>query len=248
MNAVKAQWALSAEQFAAAWFGTGLDRMPFPFRFTSRFSGLHEYQAYQRQFRLELAREERASLQRAIQVLARPDWRIELFGTDNTRDGVEIRVVGCATRNGIAVIAEQSPAPDGGPVRLRRCRPDQLATELIRVLPEVPSGTAGEKSFLLDDLNDDRTDLSGNAPATEVKDRYRRFWRQPCDTKGTVVVLLGPRNAAPLRTGRLRWIDTTDGRYCEIPANRARMIRPATISDISRYLDEAIIRAKARLD
>ena len=109
-------------------------------------------------------------------------------------------------------------------------------------------GTASEKSFLLDDLNDERPDLSGNAPSSKVKERYRRFWRQHCTTRGTVAVLPGPRNADPPRTGRLRWIDTPDGRYCQVPANRALMIRPATSADIARYLDESIIRAKAHLD
>ncbi|MFC9436857.1 ESX secretion-associated protein EspG [Nocardia sp. NPDC057030] len=244
-----AQWSLSAEQFAAAWFGTGLDRLPFPFRFTSRFPWLREYQSYQRQFREELARPERVPLSRTITVLARPDWRIELFGNDNTRDGIELRAIGCATRGGAGVIAEQTPAPTGGRVQLRRCRIDQLATELIRLLPDTPAGTTGEKSFLLDDLNDERPDLFGSAPASEVKDRYRRFWRQPCGTRGTAAVLLGPRNAEPLRTGRLRWIDTTaDGRYYEVPANRALMIRPGTSADLVRYLDESIARARARMD
>lgn len=242
------QWTLSAEQFAAAWFGTGLDRMPFPFRFTSRFPGLHEYRAYQRKFRAELAEADHAPLQRALQVLARPEWRIELFGIDNTRGAVEMRAIGCATRSGPGVIALQAPAPDGGRVRLRRVRVDQLATELIRLLPDPAPGTAAEKSYLLDDLNDDRPDLFGNAPARAIQDRYRRFWRQPCDTSGTATVLVGPRNAEPLRTGKLRWIDTGDGRYCEVPANRALMIRPASSADITRYLDESIVRAKARMD
>lgn len=242
------QWTLSAEQFAAAWFGTGLDRMPFPFRFTSRFPGLHEYRAYQRQFRAELDREDNASLQRAIGVLAKPEWRIELFGIDNTRGAIELRAIGCATRTGPGVIALQAAAPDGGKVRLRRVRVDQLATELIRLLPDPPPGTAAEKSYLLDDLNDDRPDPFGNSPSHASQDRYRRFWRQPCDTSGTATVLVGPRNAEPLRTGKLRWIDTKAGRYCEVPANRALMIRPATSADITRYLDESIVRAKARVD
>ncbi|MFX0575831.1 ESX secretion-associated protein EspG [Nocardia nepalensis] len=241
------QWTLSAEQFAAAWFGTGLDRMPFPFRFTSRFPGLHEYRAYQRQFRAELAREDHAPLQRALQVLAQPEWRIELFGIDNTRGAIEVRAIGCATRNGPGVIALQAPAPDGGKVRLRRVRVDQLATELIRLLPDRPPGTAAEKSYLLDDLNDDRPDPFGTAPARAIQDRYRRFWRQPCDTSGTATVLVGPRNAEPLRTGKLRWIDTKEGRYYEVPANRALMIRPGTSADLTRYLDESIVRAKARI-
>jgi hypothetical protein len=243
-----AQWSLSAEQFAAAWFGTGLDRMPFPFRFTSRFPGLHEYREYQRQFRAELGRDERLPLRSAITTLAGPDWRIELFGYDNTREGVELRAVAAGTRAGSGVLAVQTPGPDGGRVRLRRYRTDQLATELARLLPDTPAGTVGEKSFLLDDLNDDRPDVFGNAPASQAKERYRRFWRQSCTTRGTAVVLLGPRNAEPLRTGRLRWIDTPDGRYCEVPANRALMIRPGTSADITRYLDESIVRAKARLD
>ena len=116
------QWTLSAEQFAAAWFGTGLDRLPFPFRFTSRFPGLPDYQAYQERFQAELAGAEWGLLPRAVAVLARPDWRIELFGYDNTRDGVELRGVGCGARNGSGVIAEQTPAADGGRVQLRRCR------------------------------------------------------------------------------------------------------------------------------
>ncbi|WP_158607864.1 ESX secretion-associated protein EspG [Nocardia panacis] len=245
---IKAQWTLSAEQFAAAWFGTGADRMPFPFRFTSRHHGLREYQAFQRQFQLELARVEREPLRRVIQVLAKPDWRIELFGTDQTRDGAEIRAVGCAVRGGAAVLADQSPAPDGGPVRLRRCRIEQLTAELVALLPDPPAGAGSEKSYLLDDLTDDRPDPTGNAPATEIKSRYRRFWRQPCQTKGMVTVLVGPRNASPTRTGRLRWIDTPNGRYCEVPANRALMIRPGSSADLRRYLDESIIRARARLD
>ncbi|MGQ4598176.1 ESX secretion-associated protein EspG [Nocardia sp. R6R-6] len=243
-----APWTLSAEQFAAAWFGTGLDRMPFPFRFTSRFPGLREYQTYQHEFRAELEGDERLPLRAAISTLARPDWRIELVGYDNTRDGVELRAVACGTRTGSGVLAEQSPAPDGGRVRLRRYRTDQLATELVRLLPETPAGTASEKSFLLDDLGDDRPDVFGNAPADQIKQRYRRFWHQSATTRGTAVVLLGPRNAQPLCTGRLRWIDTPDGRYCEVPANRALMIRPGTSGDIARYLDEAIVRAKARID
>ncbi|MEV0298722.1 ESX secretion-associated protein EspG [Nocardia sp. NPDC050710] len=243
-----AQWTLSAEQFAAAWFGTGLDRLPFPFRFTSRFPGLHEYQSYQEQFRSELANTDHAPLQRALRVLTQPDWRIELFGIDDRRGGAEIRAIGGATRGGTGVVAVQNPAPDGGKVRLRRCRSDQLATELIRLLPDPAPGTVAEKSYLLDDLGAERPDPFGNDPARAIQDRYRRFWRQPSTTRGTVTVLLGPRNGAVVRTGRLRWIDTEDGRYCEIPANRALMIRPATSADITRYLDEAIIRAKARMD
>ncbi|MEU2252955.1 ESX secretion-associated protein EspG [Nocardia xishanensis] len=243
-----AQWTLSAEQFAAAWFGTGLDRMPFPFRFTSRYPGLREYQAYQRDFRTELAHDEHMPLRRAVDVLARPDWRIELFGIDNRRGGAELRAIGCAHRGGSGVVALQNPAPDGGKIRLRRCRTDQLATELVRLLPDHKPGTVAERTYLLDDLADDRPDPFGSAPAAETRDRYRRFWRQSCTTRGTVTVLLGPRNADPLRTGKLRWIDTDDGRYCEIPANRALMIRPGSSADISRYLDESIIRARARMD
>lgn len=242
------RWSLSAEQFAAAWFGTGLDRLPFPFRFTSRFPGLHEYQQYQQRFREELARQERIPLARTITALARPDWRIELFGCDNTRDGIELRAIGGATRSGVGVIAQQDQAPDGGRVQLRRCRAEQLANELVRLLPDAAAGNTGEKSFLLDDLNDARPDPFGNAPAGAVKEKYRRFWRQSCTTRGMISVLLGPRNAEPLRTGRLRWIDTTDGRYYEVPANRALMIRPGTSADIRRYLEESVARARARMD
>ncbi|MFC9893808.1 ESX secretion-associated protein EspG [Nocardia sp. NPDC127579] len=237
------QWTLTAEQFAAAWFGTGLDRLPFPFRFTSRFPGMHEYQEYQRRFRRELDADEHLHLKRALRVLGRPDWRIELFGLDHRHGAaVEMRAIGCASRSGTGVIAMQNPAPDGGKVRLRRCRSDHLATELIRLLPDPPAGTAPEKSYLLGDLTPDP-----DGPV-DTRESYRRFWRQRCTTRGTVVVLLGPRNAEPLRTGKLRWIDTAEGRYGETPANGALMIRPSTSAGITRYLDEAIIRARAHME
>ncbi|MEV0766373.1 ESX secretion-associated protein EspG [Nocardia sp. NPDC050435] len=240
------QWTLTAEQFAAAWFGTGLDRLPFPFRFTSRFPGLHEYQDYQRRFRRELDADEHLHLKRALRVLGQPDWRIELSGLDHRRRGAvtEMRAIGCASRSGTGVIAMQNPGPDGGKVRLRRCRSDHLATELVRLLPDPPAGTAAERSYLLGDLEDDPTDPFGQD--SEARADYRRFWRQSCTTRGTLAVLLGPRNAEPLRTGKLRWIDTAEGRYAETPANRALMIRPATSATITRYLDEAIIRGRAR--
>lgn len=243
-----AQWTLSAEQFAAAWFGTGADRMPFPFRFTSRFPGLHEYRSYQEQFRSELDRPDHAPLQRALSVLSRPDWRIELFGIDNRRGGIEMRGIGCAVRGGTGVVALQNPDADGGRIRMRRCRAEQLPTELVRLLPEHRAGDAAEKSYLLDDLTTDRPDPFGNDPARAVQERYRRFWSQPCATRGVVSVLLGPRTSDARRLGRLRWIDTDDGRYCELPANRALMIRPATAADITRYLEEAVVRARAKLD
>ncbi|WP_109527898.1 MULTISPECIES: ESX secretion-associated protein EspG [Nocardia] len=240
------QWTLSAEQFAAAWFGTGLDRLPFPFRFTSRFPGMREYQEYQEQFRSELARDDHVPLHRALRVLSHPEWRVELFGVDDRRDGAEMRGVAGATRTGAGVIAFQNPAADGGKVRLRRCRGDQLAAELIRALPDPPPGTALEKTYLLDDLATDRPDPFDNDPARAVQERYRRFWHQPSTTRGTATVLRGPRNGDAQRIGRIRWIDTEDGRYCEIPANRALMIRPATGADITRYLNETIVRARAR--
>ncbi|MBH0775998.1 ESX secretion-associated protein EspG [Nocardia bovistercoris] len=243
-----AQWTLTAEQFAAAWFGTGLDRMPFPFRFTSRFPGMHEYHAYQRQFRAELDNPDNDPLRRALAVLSRPEWRIELLGIDHRRGGAEMRAIGCAIRGGAGVVALQNPDVDGGRVRLRRCRGEQLATELIRLLPDPPPGDGSEKTYLLADLATDRPDPFENDPARAIQDRYRRFWNRPCTTRGAVSVFLGPRNSDALRTGRLRWIDAEDGRYCEIPANRALMIRPATSVDITRYLDEAIIRAKARMN
>ncbi len=242
-----AQWTLSAEQFAAAWFSTGLDRMPFPFRFTSRFHGLHEYHAYQRQFRSELDHPDHAPLQRALRVLSTPHWRIELFGIDSRRGGTEIRGIGCAVGDS-GVVALQNPAADGGRVRMRRCRAQQLPAELIRLLPDPAAGEASEKSYLLDDLTTDRPDPFDNDPARAVQERYRRFWTQPCATRGVVSVLVGPRNSDALRIGRLRWIDAEDGRYCEMPANRALMIRPGTSADIIRYVDDAIVRARARIN
>ncbi|MGW4365944.1 ESX secretion-associated protein EspG [Nocardia takedensis] len=242
-----AQWILSAEQFAAAWFGTGLDRLPFPFRFTSRFAGLREYDAYQRQFRDELENPDHTPLRRAVQVLSAPDWRIELFGLDHRRGGVELRGIGCGVRGGAGIVAQQNPDADGGRVRLRRFRAEQVATELLRLLPDRAPGESSEKRFLREDLATDRPDPFDNDPARAVQERYRRFWSRPSTTRGVVTVLHGPRTSEAQRTGRVRWIDADDGRYCEIPVNRALMIRPASGADILRYVDDSIRRAEAAL-
>lgn len=234
-------WTAGGEQFAAAWFGTGADRMPFPLRFTSRFESIREYRAYQRKVRAVLERPDNEPIRRAVRALAESEWRIELFGYDNRRAGAEIRAVG-GTAGRDAVVAIQDA--ETGAVRLRRCPATVLSTELVALLPDRPPGSVPERAFLLDDLAAGREEQSGVRPHRERAEDYRRFWNQPHQTRGAVTVLPA-RVPRPRRVTAARWLDATDGRYLETLANRALMIRPAGPGEMARHLAGVMARLAA---
>ncbi|WP_040798180.1 ESX secretion-associated protein EspG [Nocardia higoensis] len=233
-------WTAGGEQFAAAWFGTGADRMPFPLRFTSRFESTREYRAYQWKVRDVLNRPENEPIRRAVLTLAESEWRVELFGYDNRRAGAEIRAVGGIAGGREAVVAVQDA--ETGAVRLRRCPATGLTAELVALLPGRAPGVIPERAFLLDDLTTERRDSFRAAARRERAEDYHRFWNQPHRTRGAVTVLraLVPQ---PRRITAVRWIDTADGRYLETLANRALMIRPAGPGDMARHLAGVLARA-----
>ncbi|WP_067863954.1 ESX secretion-associated protein EspG [Nocardia shimofusensis] len=233
-------WTSSGEQFAAAWFGTGVDRMPFPLRFTSRFESTREYHSYQRKVRDVLNRPENEPIRRAVLTLAESEWRVELFGHDNRRAGAEIRAVGGVAGGKEAVVAVQDA--ETGAVRLRRCPATRLTTELVALLPNRAPGTIAERAFLLDDLTAERRDSFRADARRERAEEYHRFWNQPHQTRGAVTVLRGPGTRSH-RITAVRWIDTPEGRYLETFANRALMIRPAATGDMARHLAGVLARA-----
>ncbi|WP_158675771.1 ESX secretion-associated protein EspG [Nocardia stercoris] len=239
---------LSAEQFAAVWFSTGWDRLPFPFRFTSRFTLLDEFESFQAETRNTLNEPRHAPLRQALSVLAQPDWRIELFGSSGGPgvDGTQLRTLGCGRRDGSLVIATQEPAEDGGPVTIRSCR--DLATAVAQTIPTLSPGTGTEKRFLLDDLNDTQPDPYGQRASSETKARYARFWQQPAQGRGTLTVIMGARGQDERGIGRLRWLDVADGRYLEVTSNGALMIRPGSQREIAKYLGEVGERARTLAD
>lgn len=233
-------WTASGEQFAAAWFGTGTDRMPFPLRFTSRFESTREYRSYQRKVREVLNRPENEPIRRAILTLSESPWRVELFGHDNRRAGAEIRAVGGVTGGKDAVVAVQDA--ETGAVRLRRCPATRLTTELVALLPDRAPGTTAERAFLLDDLAVERRDSFRADARRAHAEEYHRFWNQPHQSRGAVTVLRGLGAQSP-RITAVRWIDTLEGRYLETLANRALMIRPAAPGDMVRHLAGVLARA-----
>lgn len=232
-------WTSSGEQFAAAWFGTGADRMPFPLRFTSRFESTREYRSYQRKVRDVLNRPENEPIRRAVLTLAESEWRVELFGYDNRRACTEIRAVGGITGGKEAVVAVQDA--ETGAVRLRRCPATRLTMELVALLPNTAPGTVQERAFLLDDLTTERRDSFRANARREYAEEYHHFWNQPHRTRGAVTLLrgLGTRSH---RVTAVRWIDVADGRYLETLANRALMIRPAAPGDMARHLAGVLAR------
>jgi len=235
-------WTASGEQFAAAWFGTGTDRMPFPMRFTSRFESTREYRTYQRKVRDVLNRPENEPIRRAVLMLAESEWRVELFGYDNRRAGAEIRAVGGVAGGKEAVVAVQDA--ETGAVRLRRCPATRLSAELVALLPGTAPGAAAERAYLLDDLAIERRDSFRAAARREHAEDYHRFWNQSHQTRGAVTVLPGLGTQSH-RITALRWIDAADGRYLETLANRALMIRPAGPGDMARHLAGVLARAGA---
>ncbi|WP_160096795.1 ESX secretion-associated protein EspG, partial [Rhodococcus sp. T7] len=125
---------LSGPQFSASWARTGQDRIPYPFKVTSTLATADEYEAEQRRIRADFSGPEHDPLASALLVLAEPDLRIEISGSQGY---TPMRLIGALAR-GHGVAAVQHP---GGEVVIRSCEPYDVGRQLIAQLPDTDAGT-----------------------------------------------------------------------------------------------------------
>ncbi|MBJ8343298.1 ESX secretion-associated protein EspG [Antrihabitans sp. YC2-6] len=242
-------WELSADHFAAVWYGRAHDRLPFPFRLLSRFRYADEYDAFASRVRADLTDDQ--PLREALRVLADPEIRVEVFGLHGPDLATELRVIGCA-RSGAGVVATQTPGLDGGTVALRTCAAGALAERVLDRLPEATMGSAKPQRFPVDSL---AAAAPGayvrRADAVSHREQFRKIARSPRSAQGTVSIFAGVRTEEQrARTGVVRWFDVVgDGRYTEVRTRSHVEVEPAgrtqIIGKISSFADQAMAVASS---
>ncbi|WP_169593571.1 ESX secretion-associated protein EspG [Antrihabitans stalactiti] len=227
-------WTLPAEDFAALWFGPANDRMPFPFRFLSRFALADEYEAHRTKTRDTFSADRFEDLHHALHIIAEPRARIEVYGRRGERE--ELRILGCIDgRPG--VVASQRR---GGDITLQLVSAEKVAGLVVDRLPEAGPGSKRVQRFATSALADDAPFVMRTDGVSE-KARYAKIVNAPRASEGTLSVYAGPRHGDQRVTGTVRWYDLVgDGRYLETRTRDTIEVKPAALNDILARIHKAL--------
>lgn len=218
-------WKFTDLEFVVAWETVQADILPAPFVFTSRTEYYDEYQREKREMREQLRGRLDGSFEHVLDVVARPDIRIELHGWGSDFEDAESQIRLLAVRReGYGYLLKQLPgetAWHSGGYTVTECGPLALAEALVAELPQVDAGKLGdvvlaERTVSADmDFSYGRSFVEDSCDDT-VEERAGRFLGAPVTGEGTIEIAqgisrFGPRGVA---RSRLAWRDLDDdGRY-----------------------------------
>lgn len=209
-------WQLTSQQYEAALFAVGRDRLPYP-----------TWNALRAEDGAELDRHRRAAIEslvprvdddfaRLVQILTDPRIRIHMHGRADADPRVQVRGY-AGFGAGVAAVAIQAPDPGpglSGDVTVSLCSHRQACLLLARMLPEVGPGRH--------ELAEQKADLglepdwigNWNRPPTGGE-RVRQFFSRPRVGWGEILCYTGAflDNRTDGVQGFL-WMDfARDGRY-----------------------------------
>lgn len=222
-------WKFTDIEFYALWTAaTGELGLPFPFHFTARSLDPREFRLDQRRARAALLERLGGTFEPVLDVLAHPDIRVVLSGSDH-RESDEprsiVRLLGARRESAgyvVSALPGQSYWHSGG-FTVTACDAVRLADVLVAELPEVPAGSRGETVLPRRAGAPDRGEarprrtpaVHDSFDATE-SERGAAFLAAPVSCVGTIDVeqgssIYGPRG---ITRRRMDWRDLVDdGRY-----------------------------------
>lgn len=222
-------WRFTDIEFYALWTAaTGELGLPFPFHFTARTLDSHKFRFEQRQARAGLRERLGETLDPVLDVLAHPDIRVVVSGSDH-REGDEprsvVRLFG-ARRDAAGYVVSSLPGESfwhSGGFTVTGCDAVRLADELVAELPDMPAGSRGETVLPRRAGAVDREEVRPRKAPT-VRDSFdasefergSAFLAAPVSCVGTIGVeqgssIYGPRG---ITRHRMEWRDLVDdGRY-----------------------------------
>lgn len=244
-------WKLTDLEFVVAWETSQADVLPAPFVVTSRTPLYHDYQREKRAIREEQRATFDPAFDRVLEVVARPDIRIEVhgWGADREDAGSQIRLLG-VRRGADGYLLKQLPGEtawhSGGYV-ITECAPLELAATITSELPEADPGSRGE-TVLARRTRERGIDYSYGRSLVHdsfddtVEQRAEELLRAPTTGAGIVTVAqgfsrFGPRGVTAVR---LPWRDLCDdGRYVITPGPPA-IAAPADTKRLIGLVNEAV--------
>lgn len=218
-------WKFTDFEFVVAWETAQADILPAPFVFTSRTEYYDDYQREKREMREQLRGRLDGSFEHVLDVVARPDIRIELHGWGSDFEDAESQIRLLAVRReGYGYLLKQLPgetAWHSGGYTVTECAPLALADALIAELPDVGPGKLGDVMLVKRTENTDMDFSYGRSFVEDsfddtVEEQAGKFLEAPTTGEGIIDIVqgisrFGPRGVA---RRRLAWRDLDgDGRY-----------------------------------
>lgn len=231
-------WVLSSAQFSALWAATGQDRIPYPFRISSALDDSDEYEAEQNAIRAEFSGYEHEELAGALSMIAEPEVRIEISGSQGEGPGSPVRMIGSIARRH-AVVALQHPGPEahvGGDVAIRICEPDELVRQMISQIPAIEGGSMRGLTFQRDALAPAGLAVLRRPDAVSRGRAIAEILDRPSVGGGIATVRVGARHCEE-RIGGVSWRDIDgDGRYL-ISGDDTISVQPGNSWDLIAVLN-----------
>ncbi|MCP2320102.1 EspG family protein [Nocardia amikacinitolerans] len=238
-------WTLDDFEFVVLWERLREGLLPRPFTYISRIPLERDYQRARREIRERLRTTVSAELERAIDVVARPDIRVLVRGVDGNNPGDprgSIRML--AVRRGAnGYLLTQRPGETiqhSAGFTITDCDPLRLADRVVAALPAMPGGghdvvlpIPDEPSCYDDHVAPPRISAAWHDTHESLG---RQFLQQQPARVGTIEIIqgisvFGPRGRS---ARRLHWRDLpADGRYVipnrqpysALSADRERFVR-----------------------
>ncbi|MQY23930.1 ESX secretion-associated protein EspG [Nocardia macrotermitis] len=240
-------WLLSQLEFHLVWQAIDRDRMPFPIEFRNDAEVLLDFERECAAARTKLVAllKDEPDLHRALQALARPKVRVEMFGI--RRDGRDRMVrmhTGIDDGVGAVLVQEPGAATDldaAGDIRVYLHTPAEALRRMVSLLPAVRPGTAHGVSINRLDMVAPETWSA--ADARSPREQVNRFLRRPYRTYLEIKVDQGPALDGWQQTGRhLHVVDfEEEGRYLLSLGNRIEA-KPLTAAELLARIQRAIDR------
>jgi hypothetical protein len=242
-----AEWIWEPDDFMALWLSDANDRFPDMLRLRSRFAFRDDYDAHRIAVRQRYSQDELEQIQLAIDTVTNCDMRIEILGGTNRYKGSDgsqrvYRMIGARNSFHAAVLYQFTQGETDGRIRLRPCRPENLAAQLAAAVPARDPGAQQPLTVHPADLRSGRPSVTGKSP----HERYRRIVEGPIDGGGSAGLLVGRMNSSPPPSNVVQWYDLPDGRYLETRAEHIT-VRPAAAQDLAARFDGWIQHALQRL-
>ncbi|WP_280264682.1 hypothetical protein [Nocardia wallacei] len=212
-------WQLTSQQYEAAVFAAGRDRLPYPTWHAARADSDAELGRQRREAIDALVPRVDDDFARLVATLLDPRVRVHVHGRIGADDPAQTQLRGYAAFGPTAAavaIQDPDPAPGvSGDVVVSACTARQAITLLARLLPDEPPGQREQLVAPVADLDVEPDWVGGwNRPPT-LRERVSTFFARPRAGWGEVLCYPGPflDNRTDGVQGFL-WMDFAgDGRY-----------------------------------
>ncbi|WP_327151655.1 ESX secretion-associated protein EspG [Nocardia sp. NBC_01329] len=244
-------WKFTDLEFFVAWESAQADILPAPFVFTSRTPLYYDHQREKRAIREQLRSTLDPGFDRVLDIVARPDIRIEMhgWGRDHEDPDSQIRLLG-VRRGNDGYLLKQLPgetAWHSGGYIVTEYSPLDLAAALTAELPEVAAGTRGETVLARRSGDPDVDYTYGRSVVHDsfddtVEQRTAGFLDAPTSGQGMITISQGISRFGPRGVVRIRihWRDLdNDGRYA-ITLGPAPTALPVETKQLTAQLNSGI--------